>query len=68
MFDGITYGAVHGSGYVSIDMSAIDGANINPPGQPVSANYFNDATRLALKKDINLKDMQAVEKAFNIKN
>ncbi|OJY98005.1 MAG: hypothetical protein BGP13_10105 [Sphingobacteriales bacterium 40-81] len=69
VFDGITYGAVHGSGYVSIDMSAIDGANINPPGQPVSAKIILiDATRLALKKDINLKDMQAVEKAFNIKN
>ena len=68
VFDGITYGVIHGNGYVGIDMSAIDGANITPPGQPVSAKIILiDATRLALKKDVNLKDMQAVERAFNIK-
>ena len=67
VFDGITYGAIHGNGYVSIDMGAIDGGNINPPGQPVSAKIILiDATRLALKKDVNLRDIQAVERAFNI--
>lgn len=67
VFDGITYGAVHGSGYVNVDMSAIDGGTITPPGQPVSAKIILiDATKLALRKDVNLKDIQAVEKAFNI--
>lgn len=67
LFDGITYGVIHGSGYVGIDMSAIDGATVKPPGQPVSAKIvLIDATKLALRKDVNLKDIQAVEKAFNI--
>ncbi|MCO5237460.1 MAG: hypothetical protein M9933_14440 [Chitinophagaceae bacterium] len=67
VFDGITYGAIHGNGFVSIDMSALSGNPIDPPGQAVSAKIILiDAQRLALRKDINLRDMQAVEKAFNI--
>ncbi|HTN08164.1 hypothetical protein [Agriterribacter sp.] len=67
VFDGIAYGAIHGNGYVSIDMSALSGNTINPPGQTVSAKVILiDATRLALRKDVNLRDIQAVEKAFNI--
>ena len=67
VFDGITYGAIHGNGYVSIDMSALSGNPINPPGQTVSAKIILiDAVRLALRKDVNLRDIQAVEKAFNI--
>lgn len=67
VFDGISYGAIHGNGYVSIDISALSGNPIDPPGQPVSAKIILiDATRLALRRDINLMDIQAVEKAFNI--
>lgn len=68
VFDGITYGAIHGSGYVGVDMSAIDGGTITAPGQPVSAKIvLIDATKLALRKDVNFKDLQAVERAFNIR-
>jgi hypothetical protein len=67
VFDGITYGAVHGEGYISIDMSALSGNPINPPGQTVSAKIvLIDATRLALRKDVDLKSLQSVQKAFNI--
>ncbi len=67
VFDGITYGAIHGNGYVSIDMSALSGNPINPPGQTVSAKIILiDAARLALRKDVNFRDIHAVEKAFNI--
>ena len=67
VFDGITYGAIHGSGYVSIDISALSGNPINPPGQTVSAKIILiDAARLALRRDVNLRDIQAVKKAFNI--
>lgn len=68
VFDGITYGVIHGNGYVGVDMSALSGNAIDPPAQPVSAKIvLIDATKLALHKDINLKDLQQVEKAFNIK-
>ena len=67
VFDGITYGVIHGNGYVSIDMSALSGNPINPPGQAVSAKIILiDATRLAWRRDVNLRDIQAVGKAFNI--
>ncbi|HRO47025.1 hypothetical protein [Agriterribacter sp.] len=68
VFDGITYGAIHGNGYISIDISALSGNPVDPPGQSVSAKIILiDATRLALRRDVNLSDMQAVEKAFNIR-
>lgn len=67
VFDGITYGAIHGNGYVNIDISALSGEAIDPPGKTVSAKVILiDATRLALRKDVNLRDIQAVEQAFNI--
>lgn len=67
VFDGITYGVIHGNGYVNIDISALSGAAIDPPGQTVSTKVILiDATRLALRKDVNLRDMQAVERAFLI--
>lgn len=67
VFDGITYGVIHSDGYVTIDMSAISGNAINPPGKDVSAKVvLIDATKLALRKDVNLKDLSAVQKAFNI--
>lgn len=68
VFDGITYGVIHGDGYVSVDISTISGNVVTPPGQPVTAKIILiDATKLALKKDVNLRDIQAVQKAFNIK-
>ncbi|HEX5026437.1 MAG TPA: hypothetical protein VFV68_14255 [Agriterribacter sp.] len=67
VFDGITYGAIHGDGYISIDMSALSGNAINPPGQTVVAKVvLIDATRLGLHKDINLRDLNAVQQAFKI--
>ena len=68
VFDGITYGAIHGDGFVEVDMSALSGNEIDPPQQPVLAKIvLIDATKLALHKDINFKDLQQVERAFNIK-
>ena len=67
VFDGITYGAIHSPGYVGIDISDISGQAINPPGQTISAKVvLIDATALALHKEVNLNDLGAVQKAFNI--
>jgi hypothetical protein len=67
VFDGITYGSIHSTGYVSIDISAISGNLINPPSQTISAKVvLIDATALAMHKNVNLNDLGAVQKAFNI--
>ena len=67
VFDGITYGVIHSTGYVGIDISALSGDLINPPGQTISAKVvLIDAAALALHKDVNLHDLGAVKQAFNI--
>lgn len=68
VFQGFTYGAIHSTGYVSIDIGAISGEEINPPAQTISAKVILiDAAKLALHKDVNLKDLRAVQRAFNVK-
>lgn len=68
VYDGITYGVLHSDGYITIDMTALSGNPIEAPGQNVRAKVvLIDAARLALRKDVNLKDLKAVERAFNIK-
>ena len=68
VFDGFTYGAIHSNGYVSIDISDITGNIMNPPTQSISAKVILiDAQSLGLHKDVNLNDLKAVQKAFNIK-
>ena len=67
VFDGITYGVIHSTGYVGIDISALSGDLINPPGQTISAKVvLIKAAALALHKDVNLHDLGAVKQAFNI--
>ena len=67
VFDGITYGAIHSKGTVTIDISALSGEAINAPTQNISAKVILiDATKLGLHKDVNLNDLKAVQKAFNI--
>lgn len=67
VFDGISYGAIHSPGYVGIDISDVSGQAITPPGQSISAKVvLIDATALGMHKDVNLKNLGAVQKAFNI--
>lgn len=67
VFDGFTYGAIHSNGYVSIDISDISGNIMNPPTQSISAKVILiDAQSLDLHKDVNLNDLRAVQKAFNV--
>jgi hypothetical protein len=67
VFDGITYGVIHSTGYVGIDISTLSGDLINPPGQTISAKVvLIDAAALAMHKDVNLHDLGAVKQAFNI--
>lgn len=67
VFDGITYGAIHSTGYISIDISALSGNIINPPTQNISAKVILiKAEALGLHKDVNLHDLSAVQKAFNV--
>ena len=68
VFDGIAYGAIHSNGYVGVDISAVSGEAIDPPTQSISAKVILiDASALALHKDVNLKNLGEVQKAFNVK-
>jgi hypothetical protein len=67
VFDGIAYGAIHSNGYVGIDISAVSGDLISAPTQTITAKVvLIDATALSLHKDVNLNDLGAVQKAFNV--
>lgn len=67
VFDGFTYGAIHSNGFVGIDISDITGNIMNPPTQDISAKIILiDAQSLGLHKDVNLNDLKAVQKAFNV--
>lgn len=47
VFDGISYGAVHSTGQVIIDLHAVDGSTINAPGAAILAKVvLIDATPL----------------------
>ena len=47
VFDGIAYGAVHATGKVTIDLFALDGGTITPPGSTILAKVvLIDATPL----------------------
>lgn len=68
IFDGIAYGAIHSNGYVGVDISAVSGDAINAPTQSISAKVILiHASALALHKDVNLKDLGEVQKAFDVK-
>lgn len=67
VFNGITYGTIHSPGYVGIDISAVSGDPVNPPAQSITAKVILiDATALSIHKDVNLNDLGAVQKAFNV--
>lgn len=67
VFDGFIYGAIHSNGYVAIDISSLSGEVINPPTQDISAKVILiDAKSLSLHKDVNMRDLGAVKKAFNV--
>ncbi|HEY5462449.1 MAG TPA: hypothetical protein VIJ95_04270 [Hanamia sp.] len=67
VFEGFTYGAIHSNGYVSIDISDLSGNIMNPPTQSISAKVILiDAQSLDLHRDVNLNDLRAVQKAFNV--
>lgn len=68
VFDGIAYGAIHSSGYVGVDISSVSGDAINAPTQNISAKIvLIDATALSMHKDVNLNNLDEVQKVFHIK-
>ncbi len=68
VFDGISYGVIHNNGYVVIDLNDIGGGNINPPGVRVTAKVILiDAVRLALHRNLDLRNLAAVQQALGIK-
>jgi hypothetical protein len=67
-FDGISYGAIHSTGAVTVDMHAIDQGKINPPSGDIYAKVvLINAQQLALHPNINLHDYGEVQKTFHIK-
>lgn len=64
-FDGISYGAIHSTGYVTIDYHAIDGGTVDPPTSNITAKVvLIPATLMKAHPGVNLRDYKEVEKVF----
>jgi hypothetical protein len=68
VFEGIAYGFIHSSGFVTVDISAVDGGSIQPPTQSASVKIvLIKAQALMLHQGINLRDYANVKQAFGLK-
>lgn len=69
VFGGVAYGAIHNAGHITIDISdALGEAQVDPPSQSIKAKIvLIDAQLLSLHPDVNLKDLNAVQKTFKVK-
>lgn len=67
VYDGFSYGAIHGSGGVTIDVYALDGSTIDPPtGEIYAKVILIDATALSLHPGINLRDYNTLKSTFHL--
>lgn len=68
VFDGISYGAIHSPGAVTVDYHAVDGSNVSAPGGEVYAKIILiNAQQLSMHPNVNLRDYNAVKSAFKLK-
>lgn len=68
VFDGISYGAIHSQGAVTVDLHAVDGSAITAPGGEIFAKIvLIDAQQLSLHPNVDLQNFQEVQHAFHIK-
>lgn len=69
VFDGISYGAIHSQGAVSVDFHAVDGGKVAPPGGDVIAKIvLIAADKIALHPNVDLRNYEEVKKVFHIKD
>lgn len=69
VFNGNAFSFIHGKGFVEIDLQKANGTLAVPPTSNMDAKVVViDASAFSLKKDkVNLNDLSAVQKAFNVK-
>ncbi len=68
VYDGISYGALHGTGAITVDLHAVDGSKISPPGVEVFGKVvLIDARALKAHPDVNLQDYDAVRSVFRLR-
>lgn len=68
VFDGISYGAIHSPGSVTVDYHAVDGSNVSAPGGVIYAKIILiNAQQLSMHPGVNLKDYNAVKNTFGIR-
>lgn len=68
VFDGISYGAIHSPGSVTIDYHAVDGSAVSAPGGAIYAKIILiNAQQLSLHPGVNLRDYNTVKNTFGIK-
>lgn len=67
VFDGISYGAIHSPGSVTIDYHAVDGSTVSAPSGTVYAKIILiNAQQLSMHPGVNLRDYNAVKNTFGI--
>lgn len=65
VFDGLAYGAIHSTGYVTVDFHALDGSLVDPPAGNTNIKIVLIPTTVAkAKMNIDLKNLKEVEKTF----
>jgi hypothetical protein len=67
VFDGISYGAIHSPGALTVDMHAVDGGTIPAPSGLVYAKIILiDAPIIAMHPELDLTDYNQVKKVLRV--
>lgn len=67
VYEGISYGAIHGPGALTLDLHAVDGGAITrPKGEIYAKVVLINARALSLHPNLNLKDYNLVRHTFGL--
>lgn len=67
VYEGISYGAIHSPGSLTVDIYAVDGSQISAPqGEIYAKVILIDAKALNLHPNINLRDYNLVRSTFKV--
>ncbi|GAA4319872.1 hypothetical protein [Compostibacter hankyongensis] len=67
VFNGNSYGVIHNAGYITVDASPVGDNAVTRPGAATAKVVFIDAQLLEMHPDVDLRDYNAVTRAFRVK-